>query len=57
MQRILDVLIAAVILVVPALAIAQAPAASLAANSFSHQYLASTLKPCSSSAPTAPGTL
>ena len=57
MQRILDVLIAAVILVVPALAIAQAPAASLAANSSSHQYLASTLKPCASSAPTAPGTL
>ena len=57
MQRILDVLIAAVILVIPALAIAQAPAASIAANASTHQYLASTLKPFSSSAPEAPGTL
>ncbi len=55
MQRFFDVLIAAVILVVPALAIAQAPATTMASAS-NHHYLASSLiKPDSSSAPGDPG--
>jgi len=57
MQRVLDVLIAAVILVVPALAVAQAPAATMATAS-NHHYLASSLiKPDSSSAPGDPGVM
>ncbi len=55
MKRVLDVLIAAVILVIPALAVAQAPASTMASAS-SHHYLASSLiKPDSSSAPGDPG--
>ena len=53
MQRVLDVLIAAVILAIPALTVAQAPASSLAASAQSHHYFAS-ITPNSSSAPSNP---
>ena len=53
MQRILDALIGAVILAIPALAVAQAPASSLAASGQSHHYFVS-ITPNSSSAPSNP---
>ena len=55
MQRVLRILVSAVILVLPALAVAQAHASTMASAS-SHHYLASSLiKPDSSSAPGDPG--
>ena len=56
MQRILDVLIAAVILAIPALAVAQAPASSLAPSvaTYNHAILTPI---ASSSAPSNPPAL
>lgn len=57
MQRVLDVLIAAVILAVPALAVAQAPAASVVSASSHHYLAASLIKPNSASNPADPGVM
>ncbi len=53
MQRIVDALIAAVILAIPALAVAQTPASSLAASAHPSHYFAA-VTPSSSSAPSNP---
>ena len=53
MQRVLDVVIAVVILAIPALAVAQTPAASLAASAHPSHYFAA-VTPSSSSAPSNP---
>ncbi len=53
MQRIVDALIAAVILAIPALAVAQTPASPLTASAHSSHYFA-VLAPSSSSAPSNP---
>ena len=56
MKRIVDVLVAAAIVVIPALAVAQAPAASVASATTSHHYLASSLiQPNSAASPGDPG--
>ena len=55
MKRIVNVLVSAAILVIPAFAIAQAPAATVA-TAQSHHYLAAiTIKPNSASNPADPG--
>ena len=55
MQRVLDVFIAAAILVIPAFAIAQAPAATVATAQSHHYFAAITIKPNSASNPADPG--
>ena len=56
MKRVVDILIAAAILAIPALTIAQAPAASVAAATTSHHYVASSLiRPDSAASPGDPG--
>ena len=56
MQRVLDVLVAAAILLIPALAIAQTPASSSVAVASGHHLLAAvTIKPLSATSPGGPG--
>ncbi len=57
MRRIVDVLIAAALLMVPALAIALSPATPSAAATNHAHYVAATLSPSSACAPDDPGTL
>ena len=57
MQRVLDVVVAAVTLLIPTLAVAQAPAASIANAPIAHFLNASSLLPNLGSMPGGPGPL
>ncbi len=57
MQRVLDVLIAAVILIVPALAVAQTSATPVATVTNTHYLASSLIKPNAGSAPGDPGVI
>ena len=57
MKRVLDVVIAGVILLIPALAIAQAPVANFANAPTAHFVAASSVLPAEGSMPGGPGPL
>ena len=55
MKRIVDVLVAAVILAIPAFALVQAPAATVASAQGHHYVAASLIRPDSAASPGDPG--
>ena len=57
MKRIVDVLVAAVILAIPAFALAQAPAATVATAQGHHYVAASLIRPDSAASPGDPGVI